>query len=169
MPGQKLQVLAGAKKNRGARLHRGGFPYNLMKSHIVGGQCLPLSFFSPPLPLIDNTKVQHTVPVEKNKKQRLLIKTTLAYCNVFSFQYLKCLFFNHLGIKYSFLFQNNSIILLKNIFKKFRFFEKLFQSIICQIDYFDFSGVFKRCYPGKRIKQYPFTKLKTLRFGMAIV
>jgi len=61
-----------AKKNRGARLRRGGFPYNLMKSHKSGGQCLPLLFCSPPLSFIDDTKVQDTRPVAKDKKSRLL-------------------------------------------------------------------------------------------------
>jgi len=67
-----LHVFAGAKKNRGARLRRGGFPYNLMKSHKSGGQCLPLLSLSPPLSLIDDTKVRDTRPVAKDKKKGLL-------------------------------------------------------------------------------------------------
>jgi len=72
-------VFAGAKKNRSARLRRGGFPYNLMKSHKSGGQCLPLPFCSPPLSFIDDTKVQDTRPVAKDKNRRLLRKNLAVY------------------------------------------------------------------------------------------
>ena len=69
----------GAKKNRGTRLCRGGFPYNLMKSLEFGGQCFPLPFDSPPLSLIDDTKVQDFLPVVKYKIRDLLVFFTYYY------------------------------------------------------------------------------------------
>jgi len=67
-----LNVALRAKKNRGARLRRGGFPYNLMKSleSVVNG--VPLLCQSPPFSFINDTKVQDIAPMIKDKKMHLL-------------------------------------------------------------------------------------------------
>jgi hypothetical protein len=44
-----------------------------MKSLEFGGQCFPLLSVSPPLSLIDSTKVQHIHPLPKDKIKALLI------------------------------------------------------------------------------------------------
>ena len=73
---KKLPV--GAKKNAAHFCAAFGFPvYNLMKSFRMKINYLPLSSVSPPLALIDDTKVQQVAPHVKDKILDLLSKKTV--------------------------------------------------------------------------------------------